>query len=195
MFTESRKKLGYVNGDFGTIVRKEGSTIHVRIDKTGDIVMINRVDHYRYQMKYDDTKRDLVKVTPYVQKTNQYPLKLAYAFTIHKSQGQTYEQVVLDLHSHIFASGQLYVALSRVKTLSGLYLTKPVSISDIIVDKSLETNADSEDIYYDEISSGLLIGEIRRNRAELLESLSIYYRMVILGEKPEDLLSEIEENN
>lgn len=137
MFTESRKKLGYVNGDFGTIVRKEGSTIYVRIDKTGDIVMINRVDHYRYQMKYDDTKRDLVKVTPYVQKTNQYPLKLACAFTIHKSQGQTYEQVVLDLHSHIFASGQLYVALSRVKTLNGLYLTKPVSISDIIVDKEV----------------------------------------------------------
>jgi hypothetical protein len=59
---------------------------------------------------------------------------------------------------------------------------------------SLETNADTDDIYYDEISSGLLIGEIRRNRAELLESLSIYYRMVILGEKPEDLLSELEED-
>ncbi len=57
---------------------------------------------------------------------------------------------------------------------------------------SLETNADDDDIYYDEISSGLLVGEIRRTRSELLESLSIYYRMVILGEKPEDLLSEVE---
>ena len=137
MFTESKKKLGYVNGDFGTVVRKEGNTIYVRIEKTGGIVMINRVDHYRYRMRYDETKRDLVKVTPYVQKTNQYPLKLAYAFTIHKSQGQTYEQVVLDLHSHIFASGQLYVALSRVKSLNGLFLTKPVSISDIIVDREV----------------------------------------------------------
>lgn len=137
MFTESKKKLGYVNGDFGTVVRKEGNSIVVRIEKTGDTVKINRVDHYRYRMKYDETKRDLVKVTPYVQKTNQYPLKLAYAFTIHKSQGQTYEQVVLDLHSHIFASGQLYVALSRVKTLNGLFLTKPITISDIIVDKKV----------------------------------------------------------
>ncbi len=59
---------------------------------------------------------------------------------------------------------------------------------------SLETNADDDDIYYDEISSGLLIGEIRRTRSELLESLSIYYRMVILGEKPEDLLSEMEDS-
>ncbi|MBQ3899175.1 MAG: hypothetical protein IJ195_09125 [Lachnospiraceae bacterium] len=59
---------------------------------------------------------------------------------------------------------------------------------------SLETNADDDDIYYDEISSGLLAGEIRRTRAELLESLSIYYRMAILGEKPADLLDEIEGN-
>ena len=137
MFTESKKKLGYVNGDFGTVVRQNGDTIMVRIDKSGDVVEINRVDHYRYKMKYDESLHSLTKETPYIQKTNQYPLKLAYAFTIHKSQGQTYERVVLDLHSHIFASGQLYVALSRVKSLSGLYLTKPVSISDIIVDQEV----------------------------------------------------------
>ncbi len=57
---------------------------------------------------------------------------------------------------------------------------------------SLVTNADEDDIYYDEVSSGLLVGEIRRTRQELFESLSIYYRMVILGEKPENLLSEVE---
>jgi len=58
---------------------------------------------------------------------------------------------------------------------------------------SLVTNADEDDIYYDEVSSGLLVSEIRRSRQELFESLSIYYRMVILGEKPESLLSDIEE--
>ncbi len=58
---------------------------------------------------------------------------------------------------------------------------------------SLVTNADEDDIYYDEVSSGLLVSEIRRSRQELFESLSIYYRMVILEEKPESLLSEIEE--
>ena len=56
----------------------------------------------------------------------------------------------------------------------------------------LVINQPGHDIYYDEVSSGLLVGEIRRTRQELFESLSIYYRMVILGEKPENLLSEFE---
>lgn len=137
MFTGSKRGL-YANGDFGTIVRKDSNGyLIVSIDKSDGMAMIKREDHYRYLMKYDDVSKDLIRVTPYVQKTNQYPLKLGYAFTIHKSQGQTYNRVVLDLHSHIFASGQLYVALSRVKSLNGLYLTKPVSLSDIIVDKEV----------------------------------------------------------
>ncbi|MDE7224323.1 MAG: hypothetical protein K2O34_11180 [Acetatifactor sp.] len=55
---------------------------------------------------------------------------------------------------------------------------------------SLETNADDDDIYYDEISSGLLVSEIRRKRQELLESLSLYYRVFILKEDMSGLLGE-----
>jgi len=55
---------------------------------------------------------------------------------------------------------------------------------------SLETNADENDFYYDEISSGLLVGEIRRKRQELLESLSLYYRVFILKEDLTQLLEE-----
>lgn len=58
---------------------------------------------------------------------------------------------------------------------------------------NFETNAEADDIYYDEISSGLLLREIRRTRKELIESLSLYYRVVVLREKPEDILSEIGE--
>ena len=53
-----------------------------------------------------------------------------------------------------------------------------------------ETNADTDDIYYDEISSGLLIGEVKRTRQELLESLSLYYRIFIKGEDISGLLEE-----
>lgn len=55
----------------------------------------------------------------------------------------------------------------------------------------LETNADDDDIYYDEISSGLMVSEVRRKRSELLESLSLYYRVFILHE---DMSSILEEN-
>lgn len=55
---------------------------------------------------------------------------------------------------------------------------------------SLETQVEESDIYYDEISSGLLIGEIRRKRAELLESLSMYYRVFVLKEDISDMLEE-----
>ena len=55
---------------------------------------------------------------------------------------------------------------------------------------SMETNADADDIYYDEISSGLLVGEIRRKRQELFESLSLYYKVFILKEDVSGLLEE-----
>ncbi len=55
---------------------------------------------------------------------------------------------------------------------------------------SLETDAEEDDIYYDEISSGLLIGEIRRNRQELFESLSLYYRVFVLKEDVSGILEE-----
>lgn len=58
---------------------------------------------------------------------------------------------------------------------------------------SLETRKDEDDIYYDEISAGLLVNEIRKNRIELLESLSLYYRMAVLHEDPGVLLKELGE--
>ena len=88
-------------------------------------------------MVYDPEHHTLERITPYIQRVKQLPFKLGYAFTIHKAQGQSFDEILLDLESNIFASGQLYVALSRVRTLDGLYLTKPIAFSDIIVDERI----------------------------------------------------------
>ncbi|ADC47007.1 helicase RecD/TraA family [Methanobrevibacter ruminantium M1] len=147
---------GGKNGDFGTIVDREiirdyddsiTEIIKVKLEKNNQVVSVtldafSAVD-YKYEMEYDPTSHSLRRKTPYIQRVKQYPLKLGYAFTIHKSQGQSFPEMVLDLKSNIFASGQLYVALSRVKKLEGLYLTKPIAFSDIIIDERIIQFLDS----------------------------------------------------
>ncbi|OBX24708.1 helicase-like protein [Gelidibacter algens] len=99
----------------------------------------------------------------------QFPLKLAWAITIHKSQGLTFEKLIIDFHNGTFASGQAYVALSRVKSLQGLYLRRPLAIWDILVSQNVldfEHNSENLEVYYKK-----LIIDIARENPQLIIDL------------------------
>lgn len=120
----------WVNGTVGKVERFTDDGLEVNV---GDAVyLLDRETWEEISYTYDsDTQKVESKV---VSSFTQYPVRLAWALTIHKSQGQTYESVALDLTTSAFAAGQIYVALSRATSLEGLYLKLPVRRRDIIVD-------------------------------------------------------------
>jgi ATP-dependent DNA helicase PIF1 len=120
----------WVNGTIGTVTRIAGGTVRVEVD--GETHDVEPAVWERYRYAYDPGTKSLSREI--VAEFTQFPLRLAWAVTIHKSQGKTYERAVIDLGSGAFAPGQTYVALSRLTSLDGLYLSRPLRPSDIRVD-------------------------------------------------------------
>ncbi len=90
-------------------------------------------DLYKYEYNKD---KDIIE-SVLVGSFTQYPFKLAWAITIHKSQGKTFNNIILDLGSGAFASGQVYVALSRCTRLKGITLKQRINKSDIILNSRI----------------------------------------------------------
>lgn len=124
----------YVNGSIGTLFIKNG-LLWVVLDDLETVILVEkqRWDNVIYRIE-SKSKTIYPEIIGYFE---QYPLKLAWAVTVHKSQGLTFDKVVIDV-KNAFTFGQVYVALSRCKSLEGIILSTPIYSQKITADPLID---------------------------------------------------------
>ena len=159
MFLNNDPGARWVNGTMGKILDISFAglepVIFVRLENGGTVEVVRHtwdVFHYRWNEETQSVD------TETVGSFTQYPLKLAWAVTIHKSQGKTFDRVVIDMGRGAFAHGQTYVALSRARTLEGIALIKPIRRSHLLTDERVARFMDNFQNHlsvYDAVSRGI----------------------------------------
>jgi ATP-dependent DNA helicase PIF1 len=129
----------WINGSIGRvtdIVETSRGVDHIQVElMTGETVAVKPFTWEMFHYKFNEDTEALEQEK--VGSFKQFPIRLAWAVTIHKSQGQTFDRVVLDIGSGTFAPGQVYVALSRCTTIEGLVLKQRLAKRHIIVDRQV----------------------------------------------------------
>ena len=121
----------WVNGTIGKIESLSENEIKVNLNEK-----IHVVEKVIWEKKKFKSVKGDVKDTV-IGSFKQYPIKIAWAITIHKSQGQTFDKFIVDMSTGAFAHGQTYVALSRATNFKGIYLKSSIKLSDIKFDKRI----------------------------------------------------------
>lgn len=138
IFIKNDPERRWVNGTIGVVsgIDPIEGTIYVLTDSGKECdVKLDSWRNIRYH--YNEEKKEIEEEV--LGTFRQYPIRLAWAITVHKSQGLTFSRVVIDFTGGVFAGGQAYVALSRCTSLEGIRLKKPISRADIFVKQEIVT--------------------------------------------------------
>ena len=146
--SQSRRAAGagterrWVNGTIGRVLDLPSSG-GVIVEADGQELEVGPASwekvRYEVEEEFDESTqrmREILVAIPLAE-YQQIPLRLAWAVTVHKAQGQTYDEVQIDMGRGAFSPGQTYVALSRVRALEGLYLTRAIQMKDVLVDQDV----------------------------------------------------------
>ena len=138
MFVKNDPERQFVNGTIGKVFKLDGESVTVQIEEGGKTryVEVEPVAWETLRYRLGGVASDEIE-TEVVGTFIQFPLRLAWAITIHKSQGKTFDKVIIDLGRGAFEHGQTYVALSRCRTLEGIILKQAIRPQDILVDQRI----------------------------------------------------------